>query len=98
MPNISVVSKITHVALAFMNPAVFNDVQTSEWSLFTTVEISRSKFSDGTAIMVAIGGWGDTAGFEIGAATEGSRELFAQNVKRMVDDTGADGKSCPTFL
>ena len=42
--------------------------------------------------MVAIGGWGDTAGFEVAAATAASRKLFAHNVKLMVDATGADGK------
>ena len=42
--------------------------------------------------MVAIGGWGDTAGFEVAAATAVSRKLFAHNVKSMVDATGADGK------
>ena len=41
--------------------------------------------------MVAVGGWGDTAGFEIAAATEDARKLFARNVKSMVDSTGADG-------
>ena len=52
----------------------------------------RSKFTKGTAIMVAIGGWGDTDGFSQAAASEESRKLFAKNVKVMVDETGADGK------
>lgn len=43
-------------------------------------------------MMVAIGGWGDTAGFSIAAATDNSRKLFARNVKLMLDATGADGK------
>ena len=42
--------------------------------------------------MVAIGGWGDTAGFEIAAATDLTRKLFARNLRLMVDATGADGK------
>ena len=41
--------------------------------------------------MVAIGGWGDTEGFSYAAATEYGRRLFAGNVKKMVEDTGADG-------
>ena len=93
----SLVADITHVALAFMSPAIFNQAQpppssASSWPLFTTVETARSQFANGTAIMVAIGGWGNTAGFEVAARTEMSRELFAKNVKAMVDDTGADGK------
>ncbi len=93
VPDKSLVSDITHVALAFMSPATFNQVEPSSWPLFTTVEMARSHFVDGTAIMVAIGGWGDTAGFEIAAATEVSRKLFARNVKSMVDATGADGNA-----
>ena len=42
---------------------------------------------------VAIGGWGDTAGFEAAAATDIARRHFAQNVKKMMDATGADGKT-----
>lgn len=41
--------------------------------------------------MVAIGGWGDTAGFEEAAKTEEGRKRWAGNVGRMVEDTGADG-------
>jgi GH18 family chitinase len=44
--------------------------------------------------MVAIGGWGDTEGFEEAARSEEGRRLFARNVKAMVDFTGADGKFC----
>ena len=92
VPEASLVSDITHVALAFMRPTIFNEEQPSSFPFFTSVEKARSKFPSGTAIMVAIGGWGDTAGFEVAAASEGSRKLFAQNVKRMVDITGADGE------
>ena len=92
VPDKSLVSEITHVALAFMSSATFNQVNPSSWPLFTTVETARLQFHDGTAIMVAIGGWGDTAGFEVAAATPVSRKLFAHNVRLMVDATGADGK------
>ena len=92
MPDKSLVLDITHVALAFMSPAIFNQVESSSWPLFTTVEIARSKFTDGTTIMIAIEGWGDTAGFYIVAATGTTRKLFAHNVKVMIDATGVDGR------
>ena len=76
-----------------MTSAIFNKAEPSSWPLFTTVERTRSQFAPGTAIMVAIGGWGDAEGFDVAAATERSRKLFAQNVKKMVEATGADGKS-----
>src|SRR5436305_7654981 len=92
IPSYPLVSSITHVALAFMSPATFNCEETpSAWPLFTTVDEVRSRFSKDAAIMIAIGGWGDTAGFSVAAKTEGSRKLFARNVKAMLEDTGADG-------
>lgn len=75
-----------------MRPSVFNAPDVSDWPLFATVESVRPKFANGTAILVAIGGWGDTQGFSEAAATERSRKLFARNVKAMVEQTGADGK------
>jgi len=75
-----------------MRPAVFNEAQPTSFPLFTTVEKTRSQISQRTAIMIAIGGWGDTEGFEVAAATNDTRKLFAKNVKKMVEATGADGK------
>ncbi|KAI3319297.1 glycoside hydrolase family 18 protein [Xylariaceae sp. AK1471] len=83
---------ITHVALAFMNSNIFNRKEpSSSWPLFMSVEESRSMFRPGAKIMVAIGGWGDTSGFDTAARTEESRARFARNVDAMVRDTGADG-------
>jgi GH18 family chitinase len=74
-----------------MRSSIFNSQNVTEWPLFTTVEATRSKFPSGTAIMVAIGGWGDTQGFSEAAATDTSRKLFARNIRKMVEQTGADG-------
>ena len=92
IPYAPTVADLTHVALAFMGSQVFNELNPTSWPLFTTVEEARAKFAPGTAIMVAIGGWGDVEGFEVAAKTQSGRELFAKNVRRMVDETGADGK------
>lgn len=94
MPEPKSVADITHVAIAFMRSEIFNDNNRTEWPLpevFTSVEEVRSKFADGTTIQVAIGGWGNSAGFETAARTTESRKLFARNVKTMLDATGADG-------
>ncbi|KAL4913341.1 glycoside hydrolase superfamily [Aspergillus aurantiobrunneus] len=91
VPKASLIADITHVALAFMRSDTFNNPNASQWPLFTTIDDARARFAPGTAIMVAIGGWGDTQGFSGAAATEESRRVFARNVKAMVDDTGADG-------
>ena len=91
-------SELTHVALAFMSSKVFNEVEPSSWPLFISVDEARSRFTPMTAIMVAIGGWGDQDGFDVAAATDASRKLFAHNVKSMVDATGADGKPIAYLL
>jgi GH18 family chitinase len=91
VPEPDLISKITHVALAFMQSSTFNQVEPSAWPMFTTVEEARSQFAKDTAIIVAIGGWSDTEGFSKAAATKTSRKLFAKNVKAMVDSTSADG-------
>ena len=95
MPELALVQDITHVALAFMQSSTFNQAQPSAFPLFTSVGAVRSQFAEETAIMVAIGGWGDTAGFSKAAETDSSRKLFAKNVKAMVDYTGADGGPSP---
>lgn len=74
-----------------MRSSVFNQHEPPEWPLFTTINETRSYFAPGTAVLVAIGGWGDTSGFATAAASENSRKLFARNVRAMVDYTGADG-------
>lgn len=48
-------------------------------------------------MLVAIGGWGDSAGFDTGACTDESRAKFARNVAAMVDETGADGQIYISF-
>lgn len=83
---------MSHVILAFMRSDFFNvDETPDEFPLFTTVKEVRSSFSRDTKVMVAIGGWGDTKGFEEGAESETSRKRWARQVAAMVDATGADG-------
>ena len=41
--------------------------------------------------MVAIGGWGDSLGFEEAARDDASRKRWASRVAEMIDATGADG-------
>lgn len=100
--NTSLTNSITHVILAFMPSSRFTKTgkedeqqqqsSSRDWPLFDTVENVRGKFTKGTKIMVAIGGWGDTRGFEQAAISQESRLVFAENVRKMVEDTGADGK------
>lgn len=75
-----------------MQSKAFNeDSPDPKWPLFMSVDEARAKFKPGTKIMVAIGGWGDTEGFDAAARSEKSRQKFARNVAAMVHATGADG-------
>jgi hypothetical protein len=82
---------ITHVILAFIPSTNFTVTNTFAFTPFESVKTTRARFSNDTKVMIAIGGWGDTAGFTIGAKSEESRALFAKNVKKMLKETGADG-------
>ncbi|KAL1305429.1 hypothetical protein AAFC00_002313 [Neodothiora populina] len=85
------VQDVSHVVLAFMQSETFNVINQDNWPLFTNVEATRQAFAEGTKIMIAIGGWGDTTGFEKAATNEKTRAIFAANVKAMIAATGADG-------
>lgn len=89
--NSFLVDRVSHVILAFMRSEIFNDNQTTTFPLFNTVNETRAKFSPATRIMVAIGGWGDSAGFEDAARTPESRRRWTTRVNAMVESTGADG-------
>lgn len=82
------------MVLAFTRAEMFFDANRTEWPLFRSVSSARASFLDGTKILVAIGGWGDT-GFSVAARNGSTREAFAHNVARMVEATGADGESQP---
>lgn len=58
---------------------------------FEPVSTFRNRFSPDTKVMIAIGGWGDSAGFSAGAKDEASRERYAKNVAAMLESTGFDG-------
>lgn len=75
-----------------MRSETFNlDSPPADYPLFTSVEEVRQNFQSTTKILVAIGGWGNSAGFEKAAQDIASRRRWARNVKRMVETTGADG-------
>jgi chitinase len=50
----------------------------------------RALFDRGTKVCMAIGGWGDTSGFSVGAVNEESRKRYAKNVAEAVDRLGYD--------
>lgn len=94
MPHPSLLSSVTHVALAFLSSELFvreDPPGPSGWPLFESVASVRARFPPGTKVLVAIGGWGDDAGFPAAAKTDAARRRFAARVAQMARDTGADG-------
>lgn len=90
--NKDIVKDVTHVNLAFMRSETFNVEETpSEFPLFTTIDQVRPKFSPSTKILVAIGGWGNSEGFEMAARNESNMKRWTGQVANMVKSTGADG-------
>lgn len=78
--------------MAFLTSDVFTvEEPPEEYPLFMTVDEVRAEFPPSTKVSVAIGGWGDWKGFQEGSRTEEARKKWAEQVKIMVDRTGADG-------
>jgi chitinase len=77
--------------MAFAPTKLFNSDSPPSFKPFEDVDTMRKRFSPDTKVMIAIGGWGDTAGFSEGAKSDKSRERFAKNVASMLDDNGFDG-------
>ncbi|KAL2073872.1 hypothetical protein VTL71DRAFT_11198 [Oculimacula yallundae] len=90
LPNRTVTAGIDTVIMAFANSSLFVS-PAGTYKPFEPVSTMRSRFDDGTKVMVALGGWGDTDGFTAGAATAESRADFAKNVANMINTLGFDG-------
>ena len=90
LPNKTVAAGIDTVIMAFANSSLFVS-PAGNYTPFEPVSTMRSRFDNGTKILIALGGWADTDGFSAGAATEESRTDFAENVANMVTSLGFDG-------
>lgn len=82
--------------MAFARSENFNTGST--FTPFEPIDTFRARFPSTTKIMVAIGGWGDNAGFSTAAMSESSRTTYAKNVAIMLESTGLDGVGAYSFL
>ncbi|PCH04132.1 Glycoside hydrolase, superfamily [Penicillium occitanis (nom. inval.)] len=89
LPSSDLVSSVTHAIMAFAPSENFNSGST--FTPFESIDTFRARFPSTTKIMVAIGGWGDNAGFSTAAVSETSRSTYAKNVAAMLQSTGLDG-------
>ena len=81
---------ITHAITAFAGTTLFTTSPPGGYTPFIDVATLRTYFDPGTKICMAIGGWGDTAGYSIGQQTAATRQLYAQNIATTLDQLGYD--------
>ncbi|KAH2285226.1 hypothetical protein KXW29_007493 [Aspergillus fumigatus] len=89
LPGSDQTQGVTHAIMAFAPSKQFNS--DSSFTPFDTVNNMRKRFAPDTKVMIAIGGWGDTAGFSEGTKDEASRTKYAKNVATMINNLGFDG-------
>lgn len=77
--------------MGFANSSLFANETPGEYKPFESLSTMRGRFVEGTKVMIAIGGWGDTAGFSEGSKDDASRSQYAKNVAEMLEKVGADG-------
>ncbi|KAI1491405.1 glycoside hydrolase family 18 protein [Biscogniauxia mediterranea] len=89
-PNKAAMEGITHVVTAFAGTTLFNSDPAQSYTPFTDVATLRTQFPDGVKVCMAIGGWGDTAGFSVGQKDDASRKTYAKGVASTLDSLGYD--------
>ena len=81
---------ITHVITAFAQSTLFTQDPPQPYTPFVEIAALRELFDEGTQICMAIGGWGDTAGFSAVQGDEELRKTFAKGVASTVKSLGYD--------
>ncbi|PHH62914.1 hypothetical protein CDD81_6547 [Ophiocordyceps australis] len=88
LPSKEETAGINYITTAFAKSDIFNTG--TDYKPFMPVADVRKLFDDGAKVCMAVGGWGDTKGFGVAAATEESRKTFAKNVATALDNLGYD--------
>lgn len=91
LPNNTLTSHIDCGIMAFANSSLFTTRPAGEYKPFIPVADIRKRLAPNATVLIAIGGWGDTAGFSKGAANADSRDEYARNVADMLYKHGFDG-------
>lgn len=91
LPGQNQTQDIDYAIMAFAPTSIFNSGSPPSFQPFESPDTMRKRFSPNTKLMIAIGGWGDTAGFSAGAKDATSQAQFAKNVASMLEANGFDG-------
>lgn len=94
VPTRNITAGITHVITAFAQSTIFTtDSQTFDpaaYTPFRDLASIRALFDPGVKVCMSIGGWGDTAGFRVGATNDTSRRNYAKNINATLHHWGYD--------
>ncbi|POR39076.1 Endochitinase B [Tolypocladium paradoxum] len=88
LPGKDITAGVNYVITAFAPSTTFTSG--SSYTPFMPVDQVRALFDQGTKVCMAIGGWGDTAGFSAGSATDATRKAYAKNVAAALTTLGYD--------
>ncbi|KAL4941633.1 hypothetical protein BDV06DRAFT_212481 [Aspergillus oleicola] len=91
LPGKDKTAGISHAIMGFAKSTDFNGDTAPAFQPFEPIETMRGRLSPDAKVMVAIGGWGDSAGFSEASKDEASRDRYAKNVAAMLESTGFDG-------
>ncbi|KAJ5613667.1 hypothetical protein N7528_007321 [Penicillium herquei] len=91
LPGADQTTGIDHAIMAFAPSELFNSDSPPSFTPFESPSSFRKRFGPDTKLMIAIGGWGDEAGFSDAAKSASSMERYAKNVAAMLDANGFDG-------
>jgi hypothetical protein len=76
--------------MSFANSSLFAGLPAPEYKPFQPLKEVRKLFDHKVNICLAVGGWGDNAGFNAGVRTDRSIESFAKNIATTLDRVGFD--------
>ncbi|KAJ5768084.1 hypothetical protein N7533_000667 [Penicillium manginii] len=91
LPGTEQTQDVDYAVMAFAKTTLFNSDSAPSFTPFQPVDDMRKRFSPDTKLMIAIGGWGDSAGFSTGSKDDASRKRYAKNVASMLETNGFDG-------
>ncbi|KAJ5594344.1 uncharacterized protein N7459_000552 [Penicillium hispanicum] len=91
LPGTNQTQYIDHAIMGFAPSKLFNSDSPPSFTPFESPDNMRTRFGPDTKLMIAIGGWGDEAGFSDAAKDSSTRERYAKNVASMLDANGFDG-------
>ncbi|KAJ4003678.1 hypothetical protein NW752_011098 [Fusarium irregulare] len=90
LPSKEITSSVTHVMMSFANSSLFTTQPGGKYEPFQPLKQVRDLFDHDIKVCLAVGGWGDNAGFDEGVKTDRTRERFARNVASTLDRLGFD--------